>query len=156
MTSCTNNASQFNIIANGRIGQIVCNLSVQSGLIDCQNNGDLITTSNKTTTGGLVALMGDKTCYIEGGERVANTGAIISGFDPSTDSSNRRFSGLICANLNAFDHVSGVKVSGSLGVYDAGGNHEMFTITADNFMDYIGYLNGSYADKITNMTYVAP
>ena len=156
MTSCTNNASQFNIIANGRIGQIVCNLSVQSGLIDCQNNGNLITTGNKTTTGGLVALMGDKTCYIEGGERVANTGAIISGFDPTTDTSNRRFSGLICANLNAFDHVSSVKVSGGLGVYDAGGNHEMFTITEDNFMDYIGIVNGSYAAKITNMTYVAP
>ncbi|MBQ7270031.1 MAG: DUF4886 domain-containing protein [Bacteroidales bacterium] len=110
MTSCTNNASQFNSIANGRIGQIVCNLSVQSGLVDCQNNGNLITTGNKTTTAGLVALMGDKTCYMEGCDRVANTG----------------------------------------------GNHEMFPITADNFMDYIGYVNGSYAAKITNMTYAEP
>ena len=53
---------------------------------------------------------------------------LISGFDPSTDASNRRFSGLICANFSAIDHVSNVKVGGSLGVYNAGGSPEMFEI----------------------------
>ena len=75
---CTNNASQFNTVENGRIGQIVCNLSAQSGVIDCQNNGDLTTTDAKTTTGGLIALMGDATSYLEGGDRVANTATISS------------------------------------------------------------------------------
>ena len=154
ITSCTNNASQYNTIANGRVGQIVCNLSAQSGIIDCQNNGDLTTTDNKTTTGGLVALMGDKTCYMEGGDRVANTATIISGFDPNTDNNKRRFSGLICANMSAIDHVSNVKVGGSLGVYNAGGSPEMFEITADNFMTYVGIINANYSSKVTGLTYV--
>ncbi len=151
---CTNNASQFNTVANGRAGQIVCNLSAQSGVIDCQNNGDLTTTDPKTTTGGLIALMGDKTCYLEGGDRVANTATIISGFDPSTDGSNRRFSGLICANFSAIDHVSNVKVGGSLGVYNAGGSPEMFDINDENFMTYVGVINSSYTSKFTGMSYV--
>ena len=151
---CTNNASQFNTVANGRIGQIVCNLSVQSGVIDCQNNGDLTTTDAKTTTGGLIALMGEKTCYLEGGDRVANTATIISGYDPSTDSNNRRFSGLIAGYLNLFDHVSNVKVGGKLGVYDAGGNHEMFEINSENFMTYIGWINANSASKITGLSFV--
>jgi hypothetical protein len=151
---CTNNASQFNTVANGRAGQIVCNLSAQSGVIDCQNNGDITTTDPKTTTGGLIALMGDKTCYLEGGDRVANTATIISGFDPSTDGSNRRFSGLICANFNAIDHVSNVKVGGSLGVYNSGGSPEMFDINAENFMTYVGVINSSYTSKVTGLSYV--
>ena len=151
---CTNNASQFNTVANGRIGQIVCNLSVQSGVIDCQNNGDLTTTDAKTTTGGLIALMGDATSYLEGGDRVANTATIISGYDPSTDSNNRRFSGLIAGYLNLFDHVSNVKVGGKLGVYDSGGNHEMFEINSENFMTYIGWINANSASKITGLSFV--
>ncbi len=151
---CTNNASQFNTVANGRAGQIVCNLSVNSGVIDCQNNGDITTTDPKTTTGGLIALMGDKTCYLEGGDRVANTATIISGFDPSTDASNRRFSGLICANFSAIDHVSNVKVGGSLGVYNAGGSPEMFEINDENFMTYVGVINSSYTSKVTGLSYV--
>ena len=151
---CTNNASQFNTVANGRAGQIVCNLSAQSGVIDCQNNGDITTTDPKTTTGGLIALMGDKTCYLEGGDRVANTATVISGFDPSTDASNRRFSGLICANFSAIDHVSNVKVGGSLGVYNAGGSPEMFDINDENFMTYVGVINSSYTSKVTGLSYV--
>ena len=153
-TSCTNNASQVNTISNGRIGQIVCNLSAQSALIDCQNNGDLTTTDSKTTTGGLVALVGDDTAYIEGGERVANTATIISGFDPNTDSAKRRFSGLIGGNLSKFNHISDVKVSGRLGVYKEGADPEMFEITQDNFMTYVANITASYVSKITNMTYV--
>jgi hypothetical protein len=62
---CTNNASQFNTIENGRIGQIVCNLSANSAVIDCVNNGDLTTTGAKTTTGALVALRSDYDPYSE-------------------------------------------------------------------------------------------
>ena len=149
---CTNNASQFNTVENGRIGQIVCNLSAQSGVIDCQNNGDLTTTDAKTTTGGLIALMGEKTCYLEGGDRVANTATIISGYVP--DDTNRRFSGLLGGYLNNFDHISNVKVGGKLGVYDSGGNHEMFEINSENFMTYIGCVNANSASKITCLSFV--
>lgn len=152
---CTNNASQFNTIANGRIGQIVCNLSANSAVIDCVNNGDLTTTGAKTTTGALVALLGDDTAYIEGGERICNTGTILSAFDPSTDGSNRNFSGLLCANMNKFDHVSNVILSGRYGAYKADGNHEMYPVNAANIMEYIGWLNDSYKEKATNITYVS-
>jgi hypothetical protein len=151
---CTNNASQYNTVENGRIGQIVCNLSAQSGVIDCQNNGDLTTTDAKTTTGGLIALMGDDTCYLEGGDRVANTATIISGFDPNTDSSKRRFSGLIGGYINKFNHVSDVKVGGRLGVYKSGGTPEMYEINSENFMTYIGCVNSNYTSKVTGLSYV--
>ncbi|MBO4447302.1 MAG: BACON domain-containing protein [Bacteroidales bacterium] len=154
LKGCTNNASQVNTIPNGRIAQIVCNLSAQSAIIDCQNNGNLTTTGSLTTTGGLVALIGNETSYIEGGERIANTAVIISGFDPNTDSQKRRFSGLIGANLNVFDHISNLKVSGKLGVYKADGNHEMFEIDEDNYMTYIGTINANNKDKVTNIVYV--
>jgi hypothetical protein len=152
---CTNNASQFNTIENGRIGQIVCNLSANSAVIDCVNNGDLTTTGAKTTTGALVALLGDDTAYIEGGERICNTGTILSAFDPSTDGNNRNFSGLLCANMNKFDHISNVILSGRYGAYKADGGHEMYPVNAANIMEYIGWLNDSYKEKVTNITYTS-
>ena len=63
---CTNNASQVNTIANGRVGQICCNLSAQSHIIDCTNTGNLTTTGSQTTTAAVVALMGEDSVYIEG------------------------------------------------------------------------------------------
>jgi len=150
--SCTNNASHFNDFANGRIAQIVCNLAGYSGVVDCVNNGNLTTTDIKTTTGGMVALFGNNTCYLEGG---TNTGTIITGFDPSTDGSSRNFSGIIGANINLFDHVSGFVVSGRFGHYKADGNHEMVTLTESNFRDYIGYRTNANDAKITGLTFVA-
>jgi hypothetical protein len=96
--------------------------------------------------------MGDATSYLEGGDRVANTATIISGYVP--DDTNRRFSGLIAGYLNLFDHVSNVKVGGKLGVYDSGGNHEMFEINSENFMTYIGWINANSASKITGLSFV--
>ena len=130
-------------------------MSANSAVIDCVNNGDLTTTGAKTTTGALVALLGDDTAYIEGGERICNTGTILSAFDPSTDGSNRNFSGLLCANMNKFDHVSNVILSGRYGAYKADGNHEMYPVNAANIMEYIGWLNDSYKEKATNITYVS-
>ena len=143
---CTNNASQVNSIVDGRVGQIVCNLSVNSAVIDCVNNGDLTTTGASTTAGALVALIGDDSVYIEGGERIANTGTILG--------CNSTYLGLICANHNKFDHVSNVILSGHLGLYKSDGNHEMYAVNSSNIMSYIGRINSAYADKITNITYV--
>ena len=144
---CTNNASQVNTITDGRIGQIVCNLSVNSAVIDCVNNGDLTTTGSSTTTAALVALIGDDTAYIEGGERIANTGTILG--------CNTTYLGLLAANMNKFDHIRDVMLSGRLGVYKADGNHEMYAVNSSNIMSYIGKLNANYADKASNITYVS-
>ena len=149
---CTNNASHFNDFVNGRIAQIVCNLSAYSAVVDCVNHGDLTTTDTKTTTGGMVALFGNANCYLEGG---TNTGTIITGFDPATDSQGRNFSGIIGANINQFDHVKDFVVSGRYGHYKSDGN-EMVTLTSENYMDYIGYYADANASKITNITFVAP
>ena len=143
---CTNNASQVNTFENGRVGQICCNLSVRSHLKDCVNTGDLTTSDSQTTTGALVALMGDDTAYIEGGERVANTGTIIGG--------NTKYLSLLCANNNKFDHLSDLKVAGKLGVYKADGNHEMYAISPATIMDFIGYINPAYIEKVSNITFV--
>jgi len=142
---CTNNASQVNTNANGRVGQICCNLSVQSHVIDCVNTGDLTTTGPDTTAGALVALIGDDSVFIEGGERIANTGTILG--------CNAKYLSLLCANNNKFDHVSNVILSGKLGVYKADGNHMMYAVSDGNIMENIGYINPAYATKVTNITY---
>jgi hypothetical protein len=144
--SCTNNASQVNTFTNGRIGMICCNLSAQSAIIDCVNNGDLTVTGASTTAGGLVALMGDDSCYLEGGENPSNTGTIL-GITP-------KYLGLLCANTNKFDHVKDVILSGKVGLYKEDGNHEMYAVTNDNVLQYVGYINPSYAEKVSNITYV--
>ena len=146
---CTNNADQVNTYNNSngaRIGQICCNLASYSGLIDCVNTGNLTTSHSASTAAGLVALMGQDTCFIEGGERVANTGTIIG--------ANTKYLGLLCANTNKFDHISNVILSGKTGVYKADGNHEINAVNASNFMEFIGYVNKDYAEKMTNITYV--
>ncbi|MBR4775741.1 MAG: BACON domain-containing protein [Bacteroidales bacterium] len=143
---CTNNASQVNTFENGRIGQICCNLSVRSHVKDCVNNGDLTTSGANTTTGALVALMGDDSAYIEGGDRTANTATII-GATP-------KYLSLLCANNNKFDHLTNVKLAGKLGLYKADGNHEMYPISPATIMDYIGYINPAYLEKVENITFV--
>ena len=143
---CVNNASQVNTIENGRVGQICCNLSKYSAIIDCINNGDLTTTDSQTTTAALVALIGDDTAYLTGGEKPCNTATILG--------CNTSYLGLIAANISKCDHVSDVLVSGKLGVYKADGNHEMYAVSNSNIMDFIGTVNSNYKDKVTNITYV--
>lgn len=144
---CTNNASQLNTAPDGRIGQICCNLSTNSAVIDCVNTGDLTSTGESTTAGALVALVGDATAYIEGGARCANTGTILG--------RNTRYLSLLVANNNAFDHIRDVVLSGKLGVYKADGNHEMYDVNSGNIMEFIGYIAPAYAEVITNITYVS-
>ena len=155
LQGCTNNASQLNTNANGRIGQICCFMAANTSISDCVNNGDLTTTGNKTTTGVFVALINDDTCFIEGGERIANTGTILTGFDPETDTQKRFFAGLIGANVSKFDHISNIILSGKFGTYKADGNHEMFPVNSANIMEYIGVVPEAYAAKISNITYVS-
>lgn len=141
LTGCINYANQTNGFTNGRIGNVACYLKTQCGLVNCYNFGNLTTTNEKTTTGGLAALLDIASAYIEGG---GNYGTIIG--------ANTSFLGLLCANCSKFDHISGVIVSGKLGVY--GG--DMYDVNVNNFMDYIGTVPAAYVDRITNLSYVAP
>ena len=142
---CTNNASQVNTVVNGRVGQICCNLSAQSHIIDCVNTGNLTTTNSQTTTGAIVALMGDDTVYLEGGDRVVNTGTIIG--------ANANYLSLLCANTNRFHHISDVILGGKIGKYKANGNHQMYSVNNANITDYIGYVNPEYSGRISNISY---
>ena len=145
---CTNNASQFNTIENGRIGQICCNLSTNCRIVDCVNTGDLTTPDKDTRTGAILSLVGDDTAYIEGGERTANTGTILGGC--------AEYLGLIGGYNNKFDHISDLVLSGRIGLYKADGNHEMYPVNSSNVMEFIGKLNDAYASKVTAITYVSP
>ena len=64
-----------------------------------------------------------------------------------------RFTGLPCANMNKFDHIPGVILSGKTGLYKADGNHVMNAVDASNFMDYIGYVPDTNKSKLTNISY---
>lgn len=141
LTGCINYANQTNGFTNGRIGNVACYLKTQCGLVNCYNFGNLTTSNSQTTTGGLAALLDIASAYIEGG---GNYGTIIG--------ANTSYLGLICANCSKFDHISGVIVSGRLGVY--GG--DMYDVNADNFLDYIGKVPAAYVDKVTGLSYVAP
>ncbi len=141
---CTNYADQTNGFVNARIGNVLSYAGENAGLVDCVNYGSLTTTDASATTGGLVALLDKVTTFIEGG---ANHGVIISG-----NNKTPRYSGLIGGNLVRFDHITGVTVSGTLGVY--GG--DTFAVDASNFMDYIGPVGEGFQDKISGLTYVAP
>ena len=91
-------------------------------------------------------MLSDATSYITGG---ANNGTIIG--------ANATYLGFLVANFSNFKEVTGVKVSGRLGVYASDGNHTMYEITSENFMNYLGGgLNESKLAKITELTYVAP
>lgn len=142
LRNCTNNANQFNTIVNGRIGNIVCNLSVNCAMENCVNNGNLTTSDSQTTTGGLAALIGDTSVTVTGGR---NTGTIIGG--------NTKYIGLIGANLNNFASITGVTVGGKLGYYKADGNHDMQDVNADNYQNFIGSVSDANRAKISDLKY---
>lgn len=153
LKGCVNYANIENAFTNGRIGGLVCMQGPNSGLENCENRGNVTTTHSKTTTGGMVALIQGAGAYIQGG---GNYGSVTSNF--ATDGSGRDFYGLVGANLNTFDKIDGVTVSGKLFKYN-GGSPAQVTVTAENFIDsnYIGWWNNvTNKAKITNCTYVAP
>ena len=143
---CTNNASQLNTAPDGRIGQICCNLSYHSYIKDAVNTGNLTTTGSSCRTGAIVGLIGDVTAYIEGGERVTNTGTILG--------CNTTYLGLLNAHNSNFDHISDIKLAGKLGVYKEDGNHEMYPISNATIMDYIGNISAANKEKVSNITFV--
>ena len=59
--------------------------------------------------------------------------------------------GLLGGYINTIAECSNVVVSGKLYV-----NGSQVSVSASNYMDYIGRTNASHASKITGLTYVAP
>ncbi len=139
---CTNYASQENNFANARIGNLVSLLNLDCHMINCANYGDLTTTASNTTTAGMVALLNDNSCSVEGGGNYGNI---------RTGNSAANGHGLLVANFSKFAYFKDVVVSGTLGL--VGG--EVYEINAENFMDYIGG-NSAGKDSISGLTYVAP
>ena len=143
MSSCTNNGDQVNAIANGRIANICCNISLDCSAKNCVNNGDIEATaaSYGGTVGGMFALCGDDSVVIEGG---GNYGTVKV---PSTAT----YKGLLSAQITKCTSVKNVTISGKMYV---GGTLQ--SITASNYMDYVGTIAASYSSKVTGLTYVAP
>ena len=139
---CTNYMSQVNNFANGRVGNLVSLLNLDCHMVNCANYGDVTTTSSTTTTAGMIALLNDNSCTVEGG---GNYGNIRTA---NTTATGR---GLLVANFSKFASFKNVVVSGTLGM--AGG--EVFDVNAGNFMEYIGG-NSAGKETISGLTYVAP
>lgn len=142
LDGCTNNGNQVNMISNGRLGNIVCNVSLNCHLKDCVNNGDLEATADgySGTVGGIFALAGDASSTIEGG---GNYGTI------KTLSSAGKYIGLLWANHNNTIPTSGLVASGRI-IVD-GVERE---ITSANYMDHVGYIKNPAS--VTNVVWVAP
>ena len=135
--SCTNNGDQVNKVQNGRIGNIVCNLSYYSHVIDCVNNGDVDATVEgySGTVAGLVALISSSSTTISGG---ANYGTI------RTVSTAGKYVGLLWANLNNHAIASGLVAGGKI-IVD-GVERE---INESNYMEHIGYIK--YPEDVTDI-----
>ncbi len=138
---CTNNGNQVNKIANGRLGNIVCNVSNHCKVINCVNKGNLEATADgyNGTVGGILALIGSDSACVEGG---ANYGTII------TLSTAGKYIGLLGANFNKFSHVRDLIASGGIIVDGVARD-----IHESNYMEHVGSISSAYADKVTNITW---
>ena len=139
----TNNGDQVNTVANGRLGNIVCNISHHCTLKNCVNNGDLtaIADGYSGTVGGIFALAGSATITgIEGG---GNYGTI------KTLSTAGKYIGLLWANHNNTFPTKNIVASGRI-IVD-GVERE---ITESNYMEHVG----SIKDKtcVSDILWVAP
>ena len=142
LQGCTNNGDQVNTIANGRLGNIVCNLSYNSHIHDCVNNGDLDATAEgySGTAGGIFALAGDATSTISGG---GNYGTI------KTLNTAGKYIGLLWANHNNKIPTEGMVASGR--IFVDGVERE---INESNYMENVGFMK--YPEVVTGITWVAP
>lgn len=139
----TNNGDQVNTVANGRLGNIVCNVSHYCTLKNCVNNGDLDATAEgyKGTAGGIFALAGSATITgIEGG---GNYGTI------KTLSTAGKYVGLLWANHNNTIPTKDVVASGRIFIDGA-----EVAISESNYMQNVGYIKDPSC--VTNILWVAP
>ena len=148
LNGCTNNGDQVNAIANGRLGNVCGVMQDWSSAVNCKNYGTIEATQTDYpgNVGGLFGLAGSATgatVTIQGG---GNYGTV----KVSPSSTNVNY-GLLGGYINTIAECSNVVVSGKLYV-----NGSQVSVSASNYMDYIGRTNASHASKITGLTYVAP
>ena len=139
----TNNGDQVNTVANGRLGNIVCNISHYCTLKNCINNGDLtaIADGYKGTAGGIFALAGSAT--ITGIEGLENYGTI------KTLSTAGKYIGLLWANHNNTFPTTNCVASGRI-IVD-GVERE---INEGNYMENLGSIKDPSC--VSNIRWVAP
>lgn len=139
----TNNGNQVNKVANGRLGNIVCNISHYCTLKNCVNNGDLDATAEgyKGTAGGIFALAGSAT--ITGMEGLENYGTI------KTLNTAGKYVGLLWANHNQTIPTTNCVASGRI-IVD-GVERE---INEGNYMENLGYIKDPSC--VSNIRWVAP
>lgn len=139
----TNNGNQVNAVVNGRLGNIVCNVSHYCTLKNCVNNGDLDATAEgyKGTAGGIFALAGSATITgIEGG---GNYGTI------KTLTTAGKYVGLLWANHNNTIPTKDIVASGR--IFIDGVERE---ISEANYMENLGYIKDPSC--VSNILWVAP
>ena len=139
----TNNGDQVNTIANGRLGNIVCNVSHHCTLKNCVNNGDLDATAEgySGTAGGIFALAGSATITgIEGG---GNYGTI------KTLNTAGKYVGLLWANHNNTIPTKDIVASGRIFIDGA-----EVEISEANYMEKVGYIKDPSC--VSNIRWVAP
>ena len=139
----TNNGDQVNTVANGRLGNVVCNISYYCTLKNCVNNGDLtaIADGYKGTAGGVFALAG--AANITGMEGLANYGTI------KTLSTAGKYVGLLWANHNNTIPTTNCIASGRLIIDGA-----EVEITEANYMEKLGSIKDPSC--VSNILWVAP
>ena len=142
----TNNGNQVNTVADGRLGNVVCNVSHYCTLKNCVNNGDIDATAAgyKGTVGGIFALAGSAT--ITGVEGGGNYGTIRT---VSTAGTNLKYVGLLWANHNNTFPTTNIVASGRI-IVD-GVERE---INESNYMSNLGSMKD--ASCVSNIIWVAP
>ena len=142
----TNNGNQVNTVADGRLGNVVCNVSHYCTLKNCVNNGDIDATAAgyKGTVGGVFALAGSAT--ITGVEGGGNYGTIRT---VSTAGTNLKYVGLLWANHNNTFPTTNIVASGRI-IVD-GVERE---INESNYMSNLGSMKD--ASCVSNIIWVAP
>ena len=142
----TNNGNQVNTVSDGRLGNVVCNISHHCTLKNCVNNGDLDATvaGYKGTAGGVFALAGSAT--ITGMEGLANYGTIKT---LSSAGTNLKYVGLLWANHNNTFPTKNCIASGRI-IIDG----VEVEITEANYMQKIGSIKD--ASCVSDILWVAP
>ncbi len=137
--SCTNYGNQTNSIGDtGRLGAITVILGTGSSMIDCVNNGDLIST-NGARVGGIVSLPNNETNTFSG---CANFGKIIS------DASYR---GVFFGYNSVASTWVNCTAGGQVGVYN-GGSYIFDSYTDEMKELYLGP-QGTNKAQLSNIIY---
>ena len=151
----TNNGDQVNTVANGRLGNVVCNISHYCTLKNCVNNGDLDATAEgyNGTVGGIFALAGSATITgIEGGGnygtiRTVDTGGIAN--QGKANEVKHKYLGLLWANHNNTFPTKDIVASGRLFI-----DGVEVAISEANYMEKLGSIKDPSC--VSNIIWVAP